>query len=314
MNALEKIRLALIDLENVIEEYKNTDVSLKINNADELNEYYNRGKNYILEELSCYTYPTIKRVIAENKLDISSNAKLIMNSCPREQYFLVDRFNKDLSDGVFANTLFQDGIFLPSNKSRYENGTKSYLYLTPEKGIPYQNLMSIRFTYNKVGLLKNDNIPRSIKEDLDTYLLQKKSFSEKDYGIIKEYFLATAPFVISCLISKFKESYIYAKRENQPIIINTPVINIYDELPIVIVLETLYNELFRQDIFKDTIIEKGIASVTPCSNVKYFNEILMSPLASEFPIKQYNLRLILNKHDIERKSANHLSSSTPKSM
>lgn len=113
------------------------------------------------------------------------------------------------------------------------------------------------------------------------------------------------------MLLKFEEEYIKAKRENTSVILSTAMINVDKDDDFVIVLETLYNNLLKQSVFKETIFEGAVTCITR-GNHKFFNPILMNPLNECAPTTQYNLRIILNTDTIEKNAEKRLCYNIPK--
>lgn len=337
MKNLDELREDLFALENFIDENRCIPKRLPIHNLLELKEYYKKNREIIISELERDTNKKIKKVISQRKYNVEPTSVLLFGSDLRMQNCLVDMFNESLSKSEFMDSTLKDGIFLPAHSFRnsYNPPHNFYLNFSPE--IENVGPSGIKFIFNKSGLISNDKIDDTSKGELKNYILQKDNLSSLDYQIIKEYFLATAPFVIETIISKFKKAYIEAKEENTPVIISTPFVNTTDDERIVLVLETLYYELFKQGFFKDTIFEFSTTAITH-GNAKYLNPILLNPFEesiitkekqqfigsytiadpdvikyyrkadakSTSRLKQHSLRLILNTHDIENISHNHI--------
>lgn len=94
-------------------------------------------------------------------------------------------------------------------------------------------------------------------------------------------------------------------KERSPVILSQAILNTDVNQTTAIVLETLYNELLKQGVFKGTIFEDAITMLTSGRNIMY-NPILMDPTKDIAPTKQYNLRLIMNTERIEDNSSKRL--------
>lgn len=311
MTQLEEIREKLIMLDNFVQENKTIEKRLKVTNLEELKEYYKKVKDIIVEKIIFESLINIPRIIEENKTVAEANSYLIMDSNVGEQMALVAMFNNDLCNGYFDGTILQNGIFLPSYRAKYIESPPKYLLLDPKIGIPNTNVQCIRFLFDKSALLKNEALDKVIQDNLKEHILQKGKLEKTNYQLIRKYFLETAPFVLNCLLLKFEEEYIKAKRENAPVILSTGMVNIGKDDKFIIVLETLYNKLLKQNIFKDTIFEGAITSITRGNN-KFFNPILMDPIHECAPITQCNLRIILNTDIIEKNAEKRLCYNIPK--
>lgn len=305
MSELAEIRKKLLSLDSFIQENKNTEKRLEVRNMDELKEYYKRVRDHIINELKLSSFETIPRIIKSDKVETEARATLIMDSNYREQNALVTMFNEDLYNGVFNESILQDGIFLPASRSRFIENPPSYLFLDPSTGRKHVGTMYIRFLFDKNALTCNQELDESLRDALKNHIFKTGEFTPTDYGLIKEYFLETAPFVLNCLLLNFKDEYITAKRENLPVILSQAMVNTGTDTRIVIVLEALYNELLKQYIFKNTVFENAVTSVTK-GNTKYFNPTLMDPVKQCAPTRQYNLRLILNTAKVEDIPSNSL--------
>lgn len=311
LTELEEIREKLIKLDKFVLENKSIEKRLPVKNMADLEDYYNKVKDLILEKIKSESLISIPRVINSKKIVIDARTTLIMDSGLRERNALVEMFNKDFNGGAFDGTILQDGIFLPAFHSRYIEHPPSYLFLDPETGRPNYNIMSVRFLFDKNAMLKNEAIDEDLRNRLMKHIFKTDELEKNDYTHIRTYFLETAPFVLNCLLSKFKEAYIYAKQENEPIALSTAMINTGSGANYVIVLETLYNELLKQDVFKDTIFEGSTTAVT-MGNTKFFNPILMDPISECYPLKQYNIRLMLNTEFVENNSEKRLCYNNPR--
>lgn len=311
MTQLEEIREKLIMLDNFVQENKTIEKRLKVTNLEELKEYYKKVKDIIVEKIIHEGLINIPRIIEENKIVAKANSYLIMDSNVGEQMALVAMFNNDLCNGYFDGTILQNGIFLPSYRAKYIESPPKYLLLDPKIGIPNTNVQCIKFLFDKNALLKNEALDKTIQDNLKYHILQKGRLKNADYQLIKEYFLKTAPFVLNCLSLMFKDEYIKAKRENSPVILSTGMVNVDKDDKFVIILENLYNNLLKQNIFKDTIFEGAVTCITRGNN-KFFNPILTNPIHECAPITQCNLRIILNTDLIEKKTEKRLCYNTPK--
>lgn len=309
MTQLEEIREKLIMLDNFVQENKTIEKRLKVTNLEELKEYYKKVKDIIVEKIILEGLINIPRIIKENKTAAEANSYLIMDSSRIEQITLVAMFNNDLCNGYFDGTILQNGIFLPSYRTKYIKSPPKYLLLDPDVGTPNVNVQCIKFLFDKNALLKNKALDKAIQDNLKCHILQKGRFKKADYQLIKEYFLKTAPFVLNCLLLMFKDEYIKAKRENSPVILSTAMVNVDKDDNFVIVLETLYNNLLKQNVFKDTIFEGAVTCITR-GNHKFYNP--MNPLNECIPTTQYNLRIILNTYTIEKNAEKRLCYNIPK--
>ena len=307
METLEEIREKLIKLESFVEANKQTPRRLEVKNLETLRTYYQNTNSYILEELSSKVFPTIRRIIDQRKANIYVNATLIMDSDYGEQTSLISMFNEDLSQGVFKDSIFQDGIFLPSSRSNFKEKPEKYLFLNYNPERENMNVQHIRFYFNIFKLLNNPNIDTSLKDDLKNYLLQTSTMTPEEYNLIREYFLEHAPFILNGLLQKFKDEYIKAKRECTPVMLSTALINITEDRRVLTVLEYLFDELLKQDIFKDTIFENATTSLIINKSIKFFNPILMNPLEQNGPLRQCNLRLLINTNEIEKRNTDHIT-------
>ncbi len=305
MNALEEIREKLIKLDSFVQENKNIEKRLPVHNMEALEDYYKKVRDILIERIKFDGLANIPRIIDENKTIIDARTTLIIDSNSREQYALVKMFNRDLSCGAFDDTILKNGIFLPAYRSKYIKYPPEYLFLNPLTGRPNYNIMAIRYLFDKNALSKNEALDRNLRNDLKRHIFKTDELGPSDYELLKEYFRETAPFVLNCLLLDFKEEYIKAKRENTEVSLTTAIVNIGKKDNFVIVLETLYNELLKQGIFKDTIFENAITAVTN-ANVKCFNPILADPINQCVPLKQCNLKLQLSTEEIEKSSAKHL--------
>ena len=144
METLEEIREKLIKLESFVEANKQTPRRLEVKNLETLRTYYQNTNSYILEELSSKVFPTIRRIIDQRKANIYVNATLIMDSDYGEQTSLISMFNEDLSQGVFKDSIFQDGIFLPSSRSNFKEKPEKYLFLNYNPERENMNVQHIR--------------------------------------------------------------------------------------------------------------------------------------------------------------------------
>lgn len=311
MSELEEIREKLIKLDSFIQENKNIEKRLPIHNMDDLKIYYNHVRDILIDELKFEGNISIPKMIASNKMNVDARTTLIVDSSLREQNALIDMFNKDLGNGYFNGSILQDGIFFTASKSKDLKTIPDYLYLNPEIGRPFYNMMHMRFIFDKNALMINESLEQTIRNNLRKHLFRTNELSPTEYGLIREYFLETAPFVLNCLLLKFKDEYISAKRENLPVVLTSAMVNTGTNSEVVLVLETLYNELLKQDIFKDTIFEDATTS-TSLGQAKLFNPILMDPVTESAPLKQYNLRLFINTHILEEKSEKRLCYNNPR--
>ena len=89
--------------------------------------------------------------------------------------------------------------------------------------------------------------------------------------------------------------------------LSTALINITEDRRVLTVLEYLFDELLKQDIFKDTIFENATTSLIINKSIKFFNPILMKPLEQNGPLRQCNLRLLINTNEIEKRNTNHIT-------
>ena len=183
METLEEIREKLIKLESFVEANKQTPRRLEVKNLETLRTYYQNTNSYILEELSSKVFPTIRRIIDQRKANIYVNATLIMDSDYGEQTSLISMFNEDLSQGVFKDSIFQDGIFLPSSRSNFKEKPEKYLFLNYNPERENMNVQHIRFYFNIFKLLNNPNIDTSLKDDLKNYLLQTSTMTPEEYNL-----------------------------------------------------------------------------------------------------------------------------------
>lgn len=311
MSELEEIREKLIKLDSFIQENKNIEKRLPIHNMYDLKAYYNNVRDILADELKSEAKIVIPRMVTSEKMNAEARTTLIVNSTLREQNALVSMFNADLDAGYFDGTILQNGIFLPSSNSKYMKIIPSYLYLNPLTGRPHIDMMHIKYLFDKNALMENEILDQNIRNSLKKHLFKTDIYSPTEYGLIREYFVETAPFVLNCLLLKFKDEYMNAKREDLPVVLTSAMVNTGTNSEVVLVLETLYNELLKQDIFKDTIFEDATTS-TSLGQAKLFNPILMDPVTESAPLKQYNLRLFINTHILEEKSEKRLCYNNPR--
>ena len=166
METLEEIREKLIKLESFVEANKQTPRRLEVKNLETLRTYYQNTNSYILEELSSKVFPTIRRIIDQRKANIYVNATLIMDSDYGEQTSLISMFNEDLSQGVFKDSIFQDGIFLPSSRSNFKEKPEKYLFLNYNPERENMNVQHIRFYFI---IFKVENQAIFIKSRLNNF-------------------------------------------------------------------------------------------------------------------------------------------------
>lgn len=311
MGALEEIREKLLKLDSFIQENANIEPRLPVNNIDALRAYYNNIRDIITDELEYDCFSSIPRIIDGNKVNIESRTTLIMDSYPREQSALVKMFNEDLNNGLFKDTILKDGIFLPNMKTKYVENPPDYLLLNQATGRKNVDVYGILFLFDKNALVRNELLNETLRKNLKQHIYGTQVLTPTEYGLIREYFLETAPFVLNALLLKFKESYISAKQERLPVIISQAILNTDVNPTTAIVLETLYNELLKQGIFKGTIFEDAITKLTSGRAIMY-NPILMDPTKDVAPTKQYNLRLIMNTERIENNSSKRLCYNNPR--
>lgn len=188
MTQLEEIREKLIMLDNFVQENKSTEKRLKINNLEELKEYYKKVKDIIVEKIILEGLINIPRIIEENKTVADANTCLIMDSSAIEQKALVAMFNKDLCNGYFDGTILQNGIFLPSYRAKYIESPPNYLFLDSKNGRPNVDVKCIRFLFDKNELLANEALDKVIQDNLRCHILKKEKLKKVDYQLIKGYF------------------------------------------------------------------------------------------------------------------------------
>lgn len=311
MGALEEIREKLLKLDSFIQENANIEPRLPVNNIEALRAYYNNIRDIITDELEYDCFSSIPRIIDGNKVNIESRTTLIMDSHLREQSALVKMFNEDLNNGLFKDTILKDGIFLPNMKTKYVENPPDYLLLNQATGRKNVDVYGILFLFDKNALVRNELLNETLRKNLKQHIYGTQVLTPTEYGLIREYFLETAPFVLNALLLKFKESYISAKQERLPVIISQAILNTDVNPTTAIVLETLYNELLKQGIFKGTIFEDAITKLTSGRAIMY-NPILMDPTKDVAPTKQYNLRLIMNTERIENNSSKRLCYNNPR--
>ncbi len=311
MGALEEIREKLLKLDSFIQENANIEPRLPVNNIDALRAYYNNIRDIITDELEYDCFSSIPRIIDGNKVNIESRTTLIMDSHLREQSALIKMFNEDLNNGLFKDTILKDGIFLPNMKTKYMKNPPDYLLLNQATGRKNVDVYGILFLFDKNALVRNELLNETLRKNLKQHIYGTQVLTPTEYGLIREYFLETAPFVLNALLLKFKESYISAKQERFPVIISQAILNTDVNPTTAIVLETLYNELLKQGIFKGTIFEDAITKLTSGRTIMY-NPILMDPTKDVAPTKQYNLRLIMNTERIENNSSKRLCYNNPR--
>lgn len=305
MSALEEIREKLLALDSFIQENTNIEPRLPVKNLDALRDYYNNIRNIIIEELEYDAFSSIPRIIDQNKINIESRTTLIMDSYLREQSTLVKMFNEDLNNGMFKDSLLKNGIFLPNMKTKYMKNPPDYLLLNQATGRKNVDVYGILFLFDKNALIHNELLNEALRNNLKQHIYGTQVLTPTQYGLIREFFLETAPFVLNALLLKFKEAYISAKKERLPVILSQAILNTDVNQTTAIVLETLYNELLKQGVFKGTIFEDAITKLTSGRNIMY-NPILMDPTKDIAPTKQYNLRLIMNTERIEDNSSKRL--------
>lgn len=305
MNALEEIREKLLNLDIFIQENMNIEPRLRVNNIESLRAYYNRIREIIINELEYESFSSITRIINQNKVNIESRTTLIMDSHIREQTALIKMFNEDLNNGMFKDSVLKDGIFLMNMRTKYMVNPPDYLLLNQATGRKNVNVHGILFLFDKNALIHNEFLNETLRDNLKQHIYGTQVLTPTQYGLIREFFLETAPFVLNALLLKFKDAYITAKRERLPVIISQGILNTNVNQTTAIVLETLYNELLKQGIFKGTIFEDAITMLTSGRNIMY-NPILMDPTKDVVPTKQYNLRLIMNTEKIENNSSKRL--------
>lgn len=314
INSIQEIHKRLVEINSIFEKQDNNALK-KINESTEYKfykDYFEKSKEYVLTELYCKLPKMVEKLLKKEKLNLICGATALMNSCG-EIKNIFPFYLKAQAEGQFNGTVFEKGIFMKngnlycstpdnppdclflSNKNHSQSNSTTTQSMRVNRKI--FNIETILFLFDKY-YLATENCGMIINQEaLQNYILQKNILTDQKIEQLKAFFYTTLPFVLDDFIKRFYKNYILYKGDSF-FSVSTPIINIGQSREIVILLETLYQELFKQSIFSDTILSTATTEITR-GKATYFNDILNTPFENS-PIKdRYYLRLTWNPFNIK---------------
>lgn len=310
VNIIEEIHEKLVEINSIFDN-QNNNALREINESTTYKSYkayFEQSKEHVLTELYYKLPKSLNRLLKKETLNLICGATALIGSC-NEMRNIFPFYLKAQAEGQFNGTVFEKGIFMD----------RGNLYLTALKNPPAclffskdcqkttqnnsiasatisQEQQPLLFLFDKYYLATETCGMIINQEALQNYILQKEILTEQKMEQLKAFFYKTLPYVIDDFIKRFYKNYLSYEGDSF-FSVSTPIINIGKSREIVILLETLYQELFKQSVFSDTILSTATTEITR-GNATYFNEILNTPF-DDYPYKdRYYLRLTWNPFNI----------------